>query len=423
METSEILVDKINFSADLYPRFQVDMKTVEQYKNSIEFLPPIDVSSRNGEYILIGGAHRLKARRDLGFKTIKANIHHELDNDEIFELAVKDNAKHGLPFEKNEKKSIAIRLYKIGVNIDDIAEILSLSVDHVTRNYLRKILDDEKKDRDSEILRLWLNAINSNLDIAKIVGVDEKIVRITSEKSVNTENSEVILDQFLADIHQKSNHWHFTSADPDFGTEYPGRLEGQIIENLLFHYTDIGDIVLDPFVGGGTTIDVCSKWYRRFLAYDISDPPIRKEIIHNDITQGIPLPKSMKHAGLRPKLIILDPPYWSQKKGDYTSDPNDLSNMSLDVFYEAIGKITKYCYDVIDDGSYVAFIISNSRSQGSRYHLIHNCEAKFYEAGFRFKNAYSVPYGRLQSSKFYIEDSKKPQGTLTGYRILTVFEK
>jgi hypothetical protein len=40
------------------------------------------------------------------------------------------------------------------------------------------------------------------------------------------------------------------------------------VDNLLYLYTKPFDIVLDPFAGGGSTIEVCKKRFRRKMFSD-----------------------------------------------------------------------------------------------------------------------------------------------------------
>lgn len=48
--------------------------------------------------------------------------------------------------------------------------------------------------------------------------------------------------------------WTFQAAAGE--SSYFGRMPPQVVENLLWLYTEPGGIVVDPFAGGGTTIDV-----------------------------------------------------------------------------------------------------------------------------------------------------------------------
>src|ERR1019366_6668908 len=64
--------------------------------------------------------------------------------------------------------------------------------------------------------------------------------------------------------------WKFPTPDDDAGTpSYFGKLAPQVIENLLWLYTEPGQIVVDPFAGGGTVIDVAKRMGRRGPATDV----------------------------------------------------------------------------------------------------------------------------------------------------------
>jgi hypothetical protein len=62
--------------------------------------------------------------------------------------------------------------------------------------------------------------------------------------------------------------WDFPRCDPRYGRPYPGRMPGQVVENLL-HLCKIkkGELVVDPMAGGGTTLDVCRSKGVRCAAF------------------------------------------------------------------------------------------------------------------------------------------------------------
>jgi DNA modification methylase len=60
--------------------------------------------------------------------------------------------------------------------------------------------------------------------------------------------------------------WSFQNGGGD--SSYFGRMPPAVVENLLWLYTEPGDIVVDPFAGGGTTIDVAKAMGRRVWASD-----------------------------------------------------------------------------------------------------------------------------------------------------------
>jgi len=58
--------------------------------------------------------------------------------------------------------------------------------------------------------------------------------------------------------------WSFSKLTNE--VEHFGNTEARIVENLLYLYTQPFDVVVDPFAGGGSTIDVCFKRMRRCWA-------------------------------------------------------------------------------------------------------------------------------------------------------------
>jgi site-specific DNA-adenine methylase len=56
------------------------------------------------------------------------------------------------------------------------------------------------------------------------------------------------------------------------GSQHFGNSEVRWLDNLLYLYTQPFDIVVDPFAGGGSTIDVCKKRFRRYWVSDRKPP-------------------------------------------------------------------------------------------------------------------------------------------------------
>ncbi len=57
------------------------------------------------------------------------------------------------------------------------------------------------------------------------------------------------------------NIWKQQEKTP--GSSHFGNTEPRLLDNLLYLYTKLLDIVIDPFAGGGSTIDMCRKRLRR----------------------------------------------------------------------------------------------------------------------------------------------------------------
>ena len=77
---------------------------------------------------------------------------------------------------------------------------------------------------------------------------------------------------------------------------YPGRTPAYVIWNLLERYTREGDLVVDPFCGGGTTLDVARSLGREARGFDVQ--PHRADIERARLHLGFE-PKTTLREGLR----------------------------------------------------------------------------------------------------------------------------
>lgn len=143
------------------------------------------------------------------------------------------------------------------------------------------------------------------------------------------------------------NYWFFGQPDTRYGDTHPGQLHPGIIENLLWYYTEEGDLVVDPFAGGGITIDVCKAWNRRCVAYDID--PKRPDIGKSDILSGYPA------NCVGANLVILDPPYWNMVGEEYSAD--GAGSYTFGEFVDFLRTVAGHTASIVKPGGRAAFII------------------------------------------------------------------
>lgn len=103
---------------------------------------------------------------------------------------------------------------------------------------------------------------------------------------------------------QTTTLWYYPSqqyGDVAMGNPaFQGATPSYVIWNLLERYTREDDLVVDPFCGGGTTLDVARSLNRRALGYDIA--PTRPDVFRAD-ARSLPL-----EAG-KADFVFMDPPY------------------------------------------------------------------------------------------------------------------
>jgi len=392
----QIEIDAVIRNEEMYPRSSIDSATVEQYRQAIDKLPPIKI---NKNMLLIDGAHRIEAHRREGIAFIKADIL-DIPDEEVFREAVKLNVAHGKQLTQSEKKSVGLKLYDEETdNRKELVDLLSLdesTINRWTENIRGERAKRLKQEQNEKILEMWFKN-EPQQAIADAIGITQQAVseRITSLTQ---------LREACKDIKQ-FNLWQFQAPDPAFGIDYPGRIPGQILVNLLHYYTDIGDLVYDPFGGGGVTIDVCRYMMRRYKVFDIE--PRREDIEKWDVVKdGL--------AVTNAKLMFLDPPYWAQKKGVYPHGETNLANMDLDIFNEELEKIVK---SGLDAEMIVALIIGATQHEQD---FVDHAGEMIRRIGLPHQRII-VPYTTQQYGGAHVNQSKDGRFMLNIYRDLMIW--
>lgn len=295
--TTSVAVSDIVFRDDLYPRIETSATTVQKYAEDLDVLPPIEVNQHNE---LIDGWHRWTAHKKAEADEIAVVVMETKSDAELLELAIERNAKHGLQLSQGDKRDMARKIYGTTAESERdakkyLAKILSVS-ERTVRDWLSRMDKDTKEARNRRIFELWL-ACWTQQEIADEVGVPKGTVDalcLEMAKSPNLSKSDRAAAEHATDFDPPLyNIWKQRSKSA--GSSHFGNSEVQWLDNLLYMYTDPFDIVIDPFAGGASTIDICKK---RFRGYFVSDrKPIverEKEIREHDLTGGVLTPPQWK---------------------------------------------------------------------------------------------------------------------------------
>ena len=437
----EIEVGKVVFDKKFYPRIKVSPNKVEEYEAVLSLLPPIII---NQDKILVDGAHRLQAfknikeKRKLKEMMIPFEPIVTKDDDDLLLCAIELNSKHGFQLTQKEKKDEIVKFYEKvlsekakSFNVERLKQAFSVpdSTFFLWTKSLREKLDGQLLER---ILSLYLQC-KTKEEIVKLTGEAKRTVyaKIKEMEILFKEIAESPTLEFLQkfvflkekmDILQEFsprlfNHWYVGKLSND--ADHFGSWPQEFMENLLYYYTEPFDVVYDPFCGGGTTIDVCEKWFRKYFVSDRKPIDLRKDEIKKwDIKDG--LPKDLPV----PQLVFLDPPYWKQAEGKYSNDKDDLANMSLEKFYSSLEVFLKELKKKMKSGSYVALVIQGTQWKNGLKLEDHAFKLyKVLEKYFEFEQRIVCPYNTQQCNAQMIEKAKKEKIMLALYRDLLIFRR
>lgn len=169
---------------------------------------------------------------------------------------------------------------------------------------------------------------------------------VTSKAQIDIENEIPLVET--------TTFWDFPRQSyglkPKGNNKYAGVTPALIIYNMIWRYTEIGDLVVDPMCGSGTTIDVCKEEKRNAIGYDIVST--RPDITQND-ARKIPL----KNESV--DMVFIDSPYGDNIK--YNQHPNNIGNISSEAeeFYDELEKVIKECHRILKDDKVLGWLIGD----------------------------------------------------------------
>ena len=222
-------------------------------------------------------------------------------------------------------------------------------------------------------------------------------------------------------------------------SQHPATFGESDIERVISLFTKSGQLVLDPFLGSGSTLIACAATGRRGIGIElvpqwveIARARLAKAAIapaadceavadgHFEIIEGDSATVLNDFETGSVDLIVTSPPYWNilAKEGGskteieradlptrYSERSDDLGNMpEYEDFLVSLGDVWAQCHRVLRAGGYMVIVVSDFRHR-SRYYLYHADIARSVEkTGMVLKGttalvqdnkalyAYGIPY-------------------------------
>lgn len=213
--------------------------------------------------------------------------------------------------------------------------------------------------------------------------------------------------------------------------KYRGNWSPYIPRNILLRYSKEEDLVLDQFVGGGTTLVEARLLGRNIIGVDIN--PKSLEICKNKInfeyknTGNIFLKRAdarnldfLKDGSI--DLICTHPPYANII--NYSEDiEEDLSRLEIKDFLKEMGKVANESYRVLKKDKFCAILIGDTRKNGSVIPLGFETMQVFLRAGFKIKEIIIKEQHNCKATGFWKNNSIKYNFLLLAHEYLFIFKK
>lgn len=233
----------------------------------------------------------------------------------------------------------------------------------------------------------------------------------------------------------KRGNWatHYLNA------KYRGNWAPQVARNLILRYSKEGDVVLDPFSGGGTTLIECKLTNRKGVAVDINKEAIMvtkdrlnfktvNEDVYEDQKTYLGDARNLNLIGdSSVDLVMMHPPYANiisyTKNSNHKAD-GDLSKVkSIKEFCNEMERVAFEAYRVIKPGKYCAILMGDTRRGKHQVPVSFRVMDSFLRTGFILKESIIKAQHNTKTAPLWKNMSIKSNFLLLAHEHLFVFRK
>ena len=189
--------------------------------------------------------------------------------------------------------------------------------------------------------------------------------------------------------------------------DYHGNFIPQIPQQLLKRYTKQGEVVLDMFLGMGTTLIECRRLGRHGIGIELLETVAKAaetrinetknpQDISTDIVIGhsgspeipeIVRDRLTRHGKSHADLVILHPPYGDIISFSKGTNPQDLSNVQSDQeFVDRFRLVLDNAFELLAPGRFMALVIGDKYAGSQWIPLGFLTMQQAQEAGFKLKS-------------------------------------
>ena len=233
---------------------------------------------------------------------------------------------------------------------------------------------------------------------------------------------------------EMTTHWSFPNRG-DWAThdaKWRGNWSPYIPRNLLLRYSKEGDLVLDQFAGGGTTLVEAKLLNRNSIGVDVNDVALarceEKIAFEHEGANG----KVYIHKGDARNLdfitdesidlICTHPPYADIIQ--YSENiAEDLSLLKVKDFLLEMEKVAAESFRVLKKGRFCAILMGDTRKKGCMVPMSFDVMRIFQQAGFTLKELIIKEQHNCRATGYWKTNSIKYNFLLIAHEYLFVFRK
>ena len=233
---------------------------------------------------------------------------------------------------------------------------------------------------------------------------------------------------------EMTTHWSFPKRG-DWAThdaKWRGNWSPYIPRNILLRYSKEGDLVLDQFVGGGTTLIEAKLLNRDIIGIDVNDAALErcreKTSFDYEPAKGKVYIKKgdARKLDFIPNesidLICTHPPYANIIQ--YSEDiENDLSRLKVNDFLNEMHGVAAECYRVLKKDKFCAILMGDTRQKGHMIPMSFEVMKIFQNAGFKLKELIIKEQHNCRATGYWKTNSVKYNFLLIAHEYLFVFRK
>jgi SAM-dependent methyltransferase len=214
--------------------------------------------------------------------------------------------------------------------------------------------------------------------------------------------------------------------------DYRGNWAPEIARNLIERYSAPGELVLDCFVGGGTTAIEAKLLQRRFIGRDINPGAIQATIEALDFEPEGPFFEPDIAVGDATRLrdipdesidlIATHPPYANIIA--YSDGlEGDLSLLKMEDFLERMVEVADECLRVLRPGKFCAILVGDTRRNKNIVPLGFEVMNRYLQRGFVLKDTIIKAQHNMKMTGFWYKKSIEHNFLLLAHEYIFIFRK